>query len=158
MLTNEHILAINDELGYAKQVLGMMCESSEREEVMCSLSRCLDHLFALHADMSSVQAQIAELSKQLYEPIVAAQEGKTVCLYIDCDALRKGAYTSDEFEKMLCHACESDARSLGAFLKKYGEIGYLDFHGDSKRKIWKTLQEHFPTMRRYSYQNFAAAV
>ena len=85
-----------------------------------------------------------------YEPI------EEYCEYIDKQALaRYDLYTPMEFESMLRKACEQDAPSLVAFLKRYQKSGLLDFHGDKKKKIFETLRSHFPTMRDYTYTNFA---
>ena len=48
------------------------------------------------------------------------------------------------------------AKVLGAFLTKYAKIGYLDFHGENKKKIFMHLHEFCPSMRSYKYSNFVA--
>ena len=79
------------------------------------------------------------------------------CPYLDIRKLREeSVYQPLEFENMLQKSAENDAGTLAAFLNKYRKLGYLDFHGDSKRQIYQTLRTYFPTMRPYSYQNFAA--
>jgi hypothetical protein len=35
-------------------------------------------------------------------------------------------------------------------------MGVLDFHGYSKKQIFKCIRAHFPTMRKYGYDNFVA--
>ena len=65
-----------------------------------------------------------------------------------------GLYTPEQFENMFREAAESDAKTLAAFLKKYRQMGVLDFKGMDKKQIFVKLQESFPTMRRYSYNNF----
>ena len=65
-----------------------------------------------------------------------------------------GLYTPEQFENMFREAAESDAKTLAAFLKKYRQMGVLDFKGMDKKQIFAKLQESFPTMRRYSYSNF----
>lgn len=85
-----------------------------------------------------------------YEPL------EEYCEYIDKQALAQyDLYTPMEFETMLRKACEQDAPTLVAFLNKYQKSGFLDFHGHGKKKIFETLRSHFPTMRKYSYTNFA---
>lgn len=77
------------------------------------------------------------------------------CRYIDFDKLaQNGIYTPEQFTTMLRQACEQDAKALGAFLKKYFKMGYLDFHGDNKKKIYEHLKECFPGTIKYSYPNF----
>ena len=65
-----------------------------------------------------------------------------------------GLYTPEQFENMFREAAESDAKTLAAFLKKYRQMGVLDFKGMDKKQIFAKLQESFPTMRQYSYRNF----
>ena len=67
-----------------------------------------------------------------------------------------GLYTPEQFENMFREAAESDAKTLAAFLKKYRQMGVLDFHGYSKKQIFKCIRAHFPTMRKYGYDNFVA--
>lgn len=84
------------------------------------------------------------------------QNSETIkCRYIDLDKLAEvGIHTPDEFTKSLRQACEQDAPALGAFLKKNFKLGYLDFHGDGKKKIYEHLKECFPQGLKYSYTNF----
>ena len=78
-----------------------------------------------------------------------------LCRYIDKDKLAEtGVHTVEDFTKMLRKACEQDAKALGEFLRKYFKLGYLDFHGDSKKKIYEHLKECFPGTIKYSYPNF----
>jgi hypothetical protein len=65
-----------------------------------------------------------------------------------------GLYSLEQFEIMYREAAESDAKTLATFLKKYRQMGVLDFKGMDKKQIFAKLQESFPTMRRYSYSNF----
>ena len=67
-----------------------------------------------------------------------------------------GLYSLEQFEIMYREAAESDAKTLATFLKKYRQMGVLDFHGYSKKQIFKCIQAHFPTMRKYGYDNFVA--
>lgn len=79
----------------------------------------------------------------------------SVCRYIDKDKLAEtGIHTLEEFTKMLRQACEQDAKSLGEFLRKYYKLGYLDFHGEGKKKIYEHLKACFPGAIKYSYPNF----
>ena len=67
-----------------------------------------------------------------------------------------GLYSLEQFEIMYREAAESDAKTLATFLKKYRQMGVLDFHGYSKKQIFKCIRAHFPTMRKYGYDNFVA--
>ena len=77
------------------------------------------------------------------------------CRYIDLDKLAStGIHTPEQFTTMLRQACEQDAPSLAAFLRKNFKLGYLDFHGDKKKQIYEHLKECFPGAITYSYTNF----
>ena len=67
-----------------------------------------------------------------------------------------GLYSLEQFEIMYREAAESDAKTLATFLKKYRQMGVLDFYGYSKKQIFKCIRAHFPTMRKYGYDNFVA--
>lgn len=84
---------------------------------------------------------------------------ETTCPYINGEELaKKGIYTVDDFQKKLRHACEQEAKVLVDFLIEHEKYGNLDFHGANMKAIYTTLRSKcFPTMRDYSYQNFAAA-
>lgn len=78
-----------------------------------------------------------------------------VCRYIDLDKLAStGIHTPEQFTTMLRQACEQDAPSLAAFLRRYLKLGYLDFHGENKKRIYEHLKECFPGTLNYSYTNF----
>ena len=65
-------------------------------------------------------------------------------------------YTPEQFADLFCHAAESDAKTLAAFLKKYYQLGVLDFQDKDKKQIFAELHMTFPSMRPYSYRNFTA--
>ena len=67
-----------------------------------------------------------------------------------------GLYSLEQFESMFREAAENDAKTLAAFLKKYKQLGVLDFKGMDKKQIFARLRAYFPTMRQYSYRNFIA--
>ena len=101
-----------------------------------------------------------ELSKEptVFKDIedVHFEDAQQFCYYLNIEQIKDSdIWKPSDIEDKLRQACEADAKTLATFLKKYTDLGYLDFHGDSKKKILVTLQEHFPTMRKYSYQNFA---
>ena len=138
-----------------RELVCAMPESAACVEMVGLVEVMTDEIFCAQTDYAGLQQQIAELNRQLYEPVVQAQMGKR-CRYIDADVLNsKGAYTPEEFDKMLCKACESSAKVLGTFLRKYEKLGYLDFHGENKKQILKHLRECYPTMRKYKYGHFA---
>jgi len=86
-------------------------------------------------------------------PIVAHEP----CPFLVPERLTElGLYTMEQFETMFREAVESDAKTLAAFLKKYKQLGVLDFKGKDKKQIFAILRDSFPTMRQYSYRNFIA--
>lgn len=81
-----------------------------------------------------------------------------ICKYINVQKLKEfGVYTTDEFEKMFAKKVGEHASDLALFLNKYEGTGILNFENDSKKDIFETLKAHFPSMKHYSYSNFAAA-
>ena len=48
-----------------------------------------------------------------------------------------------------------NAKELAIFLKKYERIGYLDFKGHTKKRIFEELNTHFPDTITYKFTNFA---
>jgi len=156
MTTNTHILALNTYLGQMRAMVCAMPQSAEQEQLLELTNSMIDEVFCAQTDFAGLRSQISELNRQLFEPVLRAQMGER-CRYIDVDALNKaGIHTLEEFEKMLCQACESEAKVLGIFLRKYEKLGDLDFHGESKKKILAHLREFCPTMRQYGYNNFTA--
>ena len=65
-----------------------------------------------------------------------------------------GLYSLEQFETMYREAAESDAKTLATFLKKYRQMGVLDFKGKDKKQIFAILRSSFPSMKQYSYRNF----
>ena len=79
------------------------------------------------------------------------------CPFIVPDKLTElGMYSLEQFETMFREAAESDAKTLAAFLKKYRQMGVLDFKGYNKKQIFTYIRAYFPTMRKYGYDNFVA--
>ena len=111
-------------------------------------------------DNTSVNLYQGEHSKETtahetcVEDVVPIVE-QAPCPFLVTEKLTEiGLYTPEQFENMFREAAESDAKTLAAFLKKYRQMGVLDFKGMDKKQIFAKLQEYFPTMRRYSYSNF----
>ena len=88
----------------------------------------------------------------------SAEKQEVLCPYINGDALAaKHTYTVQEFQTMLRQHCEQEAKVLVQFLIQQEKYGNLDFHGANKKQRYNMLRQCFPTMRVYSYQNFADA-
>jgi hypothetical protein len=110
----------------------------------------------------------AEHEQRLLEALCRAQDeidgykrkyeaGNTsLCAYIHMEGLQAtGIWTPDQFEAKLREACEQDSKTLSTFLRENEKKGYLNFHGDSKIKVFESLRTHFPSMRKYGYNTFA---
>ena len=155
MTTNTHILTLNSHLGELRGLVRAIPDSALKTDILELLTSITDEVFCTQTDFAVMDAQMTELRKQIYEPVILAQVGE-LCRYIDLDALNKGGvYSLEDFDRMLRQACEGTAKELGTFLRKYEKIGYLDFHGESKKSIFTHLRVCYPTMRRYKYTNFA---
>ena len=108
-------------------------------------------------EKSVAKPEVAEVKPiEIKKEAKAIREAESVaCRYIDKEGLAKtGIYSESEYTKELRHACEQDARTLCAFLKKGVKVGYLDFHGDKMTQIYRHLKECFPGTMNYSYTNF----
>lgn len=80
----------------------------------------------------------------------------SLCAYIQIEGiLNTGIWQPEQFEQKLREACEQDSKTLATFLRENEKKGYLHFHGDSKTKVFETLRNHFPSMRKYGYNTFA---
>ena len=113
-------------------------------------------------DNTSVNFYQGEQTRETSTHEACAEDVVPIVVHSQCPFLvsekltELGLYTPEQFENMFREAAESDAKTLAAFLKKYRQMGVLDFKGMDKKQIFAKLQESFPTMRRYSYRNFIA--
>ena len=153
---NSHITRSLDCIRQMQSFVSAIPAEADKQRFTSMLYELSEHVVSVSNELAVCEYRISELSRQRFEPVIDAQAG-THCPYIDPDALVNGAYSVEEFEHKLQQACESEAQVLGMFLHKYAKIGYLDFHGESKKKIFARLKDYFPTMRQYGYRNFAAA-
>lgn len=89
------------------------------------------------------------------EDIEPVQEQERNCPFVVAEKLRElNLYTYEEFVHMYRKAAETDAKTLAEFLTKYRQLGVLDFKNCEKKEILERLQAYFPTMKKYSYNNF----
>lgn len=80
----------------------------------------------------------------------------SLCPYIDIEGLRAtGIWQPEQMEEKLREASKQDSKTFASFLRENEKKGYLNFHGDSKAKVFETLRAHFPSMRQYGYNTFA---
>ena len=83
------------------------------------------------------------------------EEIPSYCTYLDIDAIKRaGIWTPPMVQEQLEKASEKDAKEFVAFLRDFEKKTYLNFHGDSKRTIYKTLRAQRPMMRDYTESNF----
>ena len=65
------------------------------------------------------------------------------CPFLVPDKLTElGLYSLEQFETMFREAAESDAKTLAAFLKKYRQMGVLDFKGMDKKQIFAAMSNY----------------
>lgn len=85
------------------------------------------------------------------------EEVPVYCVYLDIDAIKRaGIWTPAQIQEQLEKASEKDAKEFVVFLRDFVKKTYLNFHGDSKRKVYTTLRAQLPMMRPYSESNFYA--
>lgn len=91
------------------------------------------------------------------EEITEFEEMPLYCTYLDIENIKKtGIWTLEQVQQKLEQASEKDAKEFGTFLRDYEKKGYLNFHGESKRKVFLTLRQQLPMMRNYTEANFYA--
>ena len=78
------------------------------------------------------------------------------CPYIQPDKLKEvGVYTIEQFDQLVSREAEQPAPVFAKFLHKHEKSGYLRFEDQSKRQVFDTLHAYYPSMKDYSYGNFA---
>ena len=88
---------------------------------------------------------------------VEFEEVPPYCVYLDIPSIKEsGIWTPAQVQQKLEKASEKDAREFVKFLRDFEKKNYLNFHGDSKRKVYQTLRAQLPMMRTYSETNFYA--
>lgn len=86
---------------------------------------------------------------------VAPEGERATCPFLVVEKLSElGLYTQEQFEVLFREAAEKDAKTFSLFLKKYRQLGVLNFRGYDKKQIFAILQASFPSMRQYTYRNF----
>lgn len=88
------------------------------------------------------------------EQIDAEREAPKTCRYICAEKIQKvGARSVEEYVQMIGDAC-THADTLGKILMQGRDLGYLNFHGESKSAIFQHLKECFPGKIKFGYVNF----
>lgn len=154
MLTNAHILAINDRLSAAKQILWRQGESSDKQVLMALIDDITDHLYGISNDMSDDRRMISELQRQLYEPIVQAQADHApfAMLTDECYAQNK----VDAVESELHAACQGSAVGLWKTIRIQEALGYIAARNRTASDIYDMVEERFGKLP-YNKRNFRYA-
>ena len=112
--------------------------------------------YIAHAEHVHTQQPDASSEPRIAED-VAFEEMPVYCVYLDIEAIKSaGIWTPAQVQEQLEKASEKDANEFAAFLRDYEKKTYLNFHGDSKRKVYNTLRAQLPMMRDYKESNFYA--
>ena len=96
--------------------------------------------------------QVTNQSFSSYSRPTSAQ----LCPYIQVDKLNEiGVYTPEQFNDLMAMEAKKSAPKFAEFLHKHQKTGYLYFGKGSKQQVFVTLRTFYPTMKNYSYGNFA---
>ena len=72
---------------------------------------------------------------------VAPEGERATCPFLVVEKLSElGLYTQEQFEVLFREAAEKDAKTFSLFLKKYRQLGVLNFRGYDKKQIFAILQ------------------
>lgn len=111
-----------------------------------------------HADLVQASGEVVVEKHSDVSHQYSEVRGQTaLCAYLVPEKIAEmGIATPEQVEAEMRGEAEKDAKHFAAWLRKKEKAGILHFHGDTKKQILMTLQEHFPTMKRYTYNNFIA--
>ena len=154
MLTNAHILTINDRLSAAKQILWKQDEWSDKQVLMALIDDITDHLYGISNDMAEDKRRISELQRQLYEPVVQAQAPRAPFpLLTDlCYAQNK----VDAVEAEMHAACQGTAVGLWKVIRVQEALGYVAARNRTASDIYALIEERFGKLP-YNIRNFRKA-
>ena len=111
-------------------------------------------LFGELAELALHASQIFRQLEQLHKTSISQNPLRDLPFFVPDKLEELGTYTLEQFATMYRNATEGDGKQLAAFLKKYEQLGVLDFNGFEKKEILSVLQGFFPTMKKYTYNNF----
>ena len=117
-----------------------------------------------HADLVQASGEVkvgasehSDLLNRGSHPSSVVSGQTAFCAYLVPEKIAEMSIaTPEQVEAEMRAEAEKDAKHFAAWLRKKEKAGILHFHGDTKKQILITLQEHFPTMKRYTYNNFIA--
>ena len=90
-----------------------------------------------------------EVKAENVQPVVT-------CPFIVTERLNElELYTIEQFTDMYRSAAAQEAKVLAEFLRKYEQLGVLNFRGLNKKEIFSTIVAFFPDQIKYGYSNFA---
>lgn len=161
MLTNAHILAINQHIVMGQHLLCQLAESEEKQLFMQMFADMCDHTFALNSDISDLRRKldealklVAELRQQLYEPVVEAQASKKSCALLTDQCHKENKV--DEVESELYAACQGPAVLMWRTLRTNEALGYVAAKNRNASVIYDMLKERFGELP-YNKRNFRDA-
>ena len=116
-----------------------------------------------NVENGGIAVQNVYYSSPEIQPKAEKEEGQTessrFCKYINvvrfAEAYKGQSYTIEDYENTLHEASKGTAKSFANVLMNGLKAGFLNFHGDDKKAILTYFQQHFPDMKKYSYQNFS---
>lgn len=113
-----------------------------------------------HADLvqASGEVKVERVNELTNEGLTSERmKEKKLCTYLMQEKISEmGIDTPEQVEAEMRAEAEKDAKHFAAWLRRKEKAGILHFHGDTKKQILATLQEQFPNMKRYTYNNFIA--
>ena len=154
MLTNAHILTINDRIAAAKQILWRQCESLDKQALMALIDDITDHLYGISNDMAADKQIIAELRQQLYEPIVQAQTDNAPFKLLTDRCYKENKI--DVVEAEIKAACKGTAIAIWKTLRLQEALGYVAASNRSASDIYDLIEERFGKLP-YNIRNFRKA-
>ena len=178
MLTNAHILAINDRIGAARMIVHKFPESSDKQLLITLLDDMYDHLFCANNDLSNAQQQIADLTRELYEPVMKTQSGDSF-RYISVESIERTSEPTEVIEEIphcfsllteqcikenktkaveaeIRAACKGTAPALWKTLRTYEALGYVSIQNIDAQVIYDAIVEYFGELP-YKERNFRKA-
>ena len=122
--------------------------------IICALRSVHVELFKIGSDYENAQAEIARLHRELYEPIVHAQEPRAPfpLLTNECFAQNK----VDAVEAEIHAACQGTAVGLWKTIRIQEALGYVAARNRTASDIYDLVEERFGKLP-YNKRNFRDA-
>jgi hypothetical protein len=153
---------LTKEVIYYKQKIHTMEEEKKVKNIGYNVEQMTINMsggtLVQHADLVQASGEVVvEKPSKVSNQCLEGSGQTTICAYLVPEKIAEiGICTMEQAEAELKAESEKDAKHFAAYLRKKEKAGIIYFHGDNKKQILITLQEHFPTMKRYTYNNFIA--